>query len=728
MTTLELCQTFFQSFINKENGQKIYDSYVQEVLQEKRRLIEVHLDDVASFFNNLDLVQRIESNTKTYQEIFSACVDELVELARNGGTNPSASADPAMNTNQVPKDLMRKHEVCFHERSMKKPIPLRQLKSEHIGKLVSVRGIVTRVSDVKAEVRVVCYMCDKCHAQIYQEVNGKAYTPLSRCPSQICKANKSNGILEQITRMCKFAKFQEMRLQEKTDEVPQGNIPRSLRVYISGDLTRQCGPGDSVTITGTFMPAPINNRFGTGSGGSIATTFVQAMKIVRHKKRYDDYSEDGALLDQIKKDQKKKNMYQLLANSLAPEIYGHDDVKKALLLMLAGGVTKSLADGISIRGDINICLMGDPGVAKSQLLRFISQLSPRGIYTTGKGSSGVGLTAAVIKDPATGELVLEGGALVLADKGVCCIDEFDKMDDYDRTALHEVMEQQSVSIAKAGITTTLNARASVLAAANPAYGRYNPRKSPTENINLPPALLSRFDLMFLLLDKQNDDLDLALARHITYVHQHSKAPDAPQETTETTDERSSQQGLLDKNYIRGYISLAKTFNPVITRSICDFVTELYVQMRQNDHRAGVLAGKEDFSDTSKAYTTPRALLSILRLAQAFARLRFSDVVLQEDILEAKRLMDSSRSSLLDESSKGQAPDPVSQVFSIIKARHQQLLSRGGDDDVLLADVTGELTGKGLMTYLDKCLEEYENLNVWSVVVNGTQKTAVTFIH
>lgn len=323
-----------------------------------------------------------------------------------------------------------------------------------------------------------------------------------------------------------------------------------------------------------------------------------------------------AELDDLAQD----DFYTRLASSIAPEIYGHLDVKKALLLLLVGGVDKR-PDGMKIRGNINICLMGDPGVAKSQLLGYINRLATRSQYTTGRGSSGVGLTAAVMKDPLTGEMMLEGGALVLADQGVCCIDEFDKMADNDRTAIHEVMEQQTISIAKAGIMTTLNARVSILAAANPAFGRYNPKRTIEQNIQLPAALLSRFDLLWLIQDKPDRDNDLRLAKHITFVHSHLKQP-------------PNNIKALDMNLMRRYINLCKRKEPTISTELSDFIVGAYVELR-----------REARNSKDMTFTSARNLLGILRLSTSLARLRLSDVVDKDDVSEALRLLEMSKDSL-----------------------------------------------------------------------------------
>nr|KAJ0220614.1 hypothetical protein LSAT_V11C200053300 [Lactuca sativa] len=266
------------------------------------------------------------------------------------------------------------------------------------------------------------------------------------------------------------------------------------------------------------------------------------------------------------------DIYNKLSRSLAPEILGHEDIKKALLLLLVGAPHWKLKDGMKIRGDLHICLMGDPGVAKSQLLKHIITIAPRSMYTTGKGSSGVGLTAAVQKDPVTNEFVLEGGALVLADMGICAIDEFDKMDESDRTTIHEVMVQQTVNIAKAGITTSLNARTTVLAAANPAWGRYDLRRTPAENINLPPALLSRFDLLWLILDKADMDNDPEMARHVVYVHQNRESP-------------ALGFAPLEASILKAYISAARKLSPSIPRELEEYIATAYSSIRQEEAKS-----------------------------------------------------------------------------------------------------------------------------------------------
>ena len=531
------------------------------------------------------------------------------------------SADaPRDPKNRFPNELLRRFEVCLKAPASMKSVSVRQIKARSIGKLVNVKGVVIRATEVKPMLQVATYTCDRCGAETYQPIYSASFMPIEMCQSQDCQVNKSGGRLCLQTRGSKFVKFQEIKIQEHSEQVPVGNIPRAITIYAKGENTRLCRPGDHVAVTGVFLPV-LKAGFAQAQQGLLSDTFLEAHSIVKLNKSEDE----EMLLEQLTEEEanaisQEEDFYAKLTNSIAPEIYGHEDIKKALLLMLVGGVDKN-SKGMKIRGNINICLMGDPGVAKSQLLGYIDRLAIRSQYTTGRGSSGVGLTASVNKDPITGEMVLEGGSLVLADQGICCIDEFDKMLDQDRTAIHEVMEQQTISIAKAGIMTSLNARVSILAAANPAFGRYNPKKSIEQNIQLPAALLSRFDLLWLIQDKPDRDSDLRLAQHITYVHQHNIQP-------------PTNFAPLDMKLMRRYIALCKSKTPIVPQVLTDHIVSVYVEMR-----------KESRISTDTTFTSARTLLAILRLSTALARLRLSNVVEKDDVNEAIRLMEMSKDSL-----------------------------------------------------------------------------------
>ena len=527
--------------VDEDTGRKnfVYARLLTAVAHREAVAVTVDLEHLRE--HDPDLAEAVADNARRYALLVSDAVWELLPEYRerdppardaldvyiNHRTlmeartrQPGDPARPAQN--QFPPELMRRYEVYFKSSSEQKSLVIRDVKANCIGKLVNIKGIVTRATEVKPMMQVATYTCDQCGAETYQPIASTAFMPLLMCPAEDCRVNKSGGRLHLQTRGSKFVKFQELRVQEHSDSVPTGSIPRSISVYCRGESTRLCVPGNHVSIDGVYLPIA-KTGFRAVRSGLLADTYLEAHRIVQLNKTEDEVMAEEELTPEELQMIQEDNFYDKLSASIAPEIFGHEDIKKALLLLLVGGVDRN-PSGMKIRGNINICLMGDPGVAKSQLLSYMDRLSPRSQYTTGRGSSGVGLTAAVMKDNLTGEMMLEGGALVLADQGICCIDEFDKMAEHDRTAIHEVMEQQTISIAKAGILTTLNARVSILAAANPAYGRYNFKKSVTQNIQLPAALLSRFDLLWLIADRADRENDLRLAKHITFVHKNNSQP------------------------------------------------------------------------------------------------------------------------------------------------------------------------------------------------------------
>ena len=500
-----------------------------------------------------------------------------------------------------------KHDIRARIANFPVQRSLRQINSEIITKMTSVSGMVVRSSEVKPLAKEVTYKCLDKHISKFTLLDGMSLNASVKCQTPNCK-HTSLAIIPKASR---FIDFQILRLQELPEDLPPGQLPHYVNVSIKQDLVDYARPGDRIVLTGIVR---IEQERISGvsksesalyrlrmDGNNVEFIGGKGLKSSRRTER-EEISPDEEKL--VKSLAKNPDIYDRLIASFAPHIRGHALFKEAILLLIVGSTQRVLTDGTKIRGDINVFLVGDPGTAKSEMLKFCARIAPRGLYTSGRGSTAAGLTAAVVRD-ASGIFMLEAGAVVLGDQGLVCIDEFDKMRPEDRSALHEVMEQQSASIAKGGIVATLNARTSILAAANPMFGKYDIFKNIYENVNLPIPLLTRFDLVFIVRDIPSQEKDRNIAQHI--ISQHGSSG------TDTTS-------LIDIDILTKYLSYAKRGEPALTKEAENLIMEFYLKMRN-------ISG----DDKENMITiTPRQLEGLIRLATARARLLLKNKVEGED--------------------------------------------------------------------------------------------------
>ncbi|CAO1438954.1 unnamed protein product [Diamesa hyperborea] len=631
-------QREYLDFLDDEEDQGIYTTQVKKMISEDRKRLLVNINDLRR--KNPTRALSLLNNAFEEQLAFSRALKEFVSSVQPG-------------YGKANDDFF----VAFEGSFGNKHVTPRQLTSRFLGNLVCCEGIVVRVSLVRPKVVQSVHYCPATNK--YMERKYTDATSFEGIPSTATYPTKDDdgNLLETEYGLSIYKDHQTLSIQEMPEKAPAGQLPRSVDIICDDDLVDRCKPGDRVQIVGNYRCMPA--KFGGYTNGIFRTVLI-----ANHVSQLSKESSSNVSREEIntcKKLAKRKDIFELLSKSLAPSIHGHEFVKKAILCLLLGGIEKNLVNGTRLRGDINVLLIGDPSVAKSQLLRYVLHTAPRAIPTTGRGSSGVGLTAAVTSDQETGERRLEAGAMVLADRGVVCIDEFDKMTDMDRTAIHEVMEQGRVTISKAGIHASLNARCSVLAAANPVYGRYDQYKTPMENIGMQDSLLSRFDLLFVMLDSIDSDLDNVISDHVVRMHRYRNPKEQDGEVLSWGDNavdmlttfnpeledketpvyekfdpllhgasRRTSDQILSVEFMKKYISVVKCMKPKLTEQACELISNEYSRLRSQEMTQSDVARTQP--------VTARTLETLIRLSTAHAKARMAKTVSTQDAKAAIELV------------------------------------------------------------------------------------------
>ncbi|XP_059211646.1 DNA replication licensing factor MCM3 [Centropristis striata] len=634
-------QRDYLDFLDDDQDQGVYQSKVRDMISENKARLIVNINDLR------------RRNEARAAKLMSNAFEELLAFQR-------ALKDLVASVDATYAKQYEEFFIALEGSFGSKHVSPRTLTSRLLGSMVCVEGIITKCSLVRPKVVRSVHYCPATKKTMERKYTDM--TSLDAFPSTAIYPTKDeeNNPLETEFGLSIYKDHQTITVQEMPEKAPAGQLPRSVDIILDNDLVDVVKPGDRVQVIGTYRCLPGKK------GGFTSGTFRTIMIACHVKQMSKEVSPNFSAGDVAKirnfSQSRSIDVFDQLSRSLAPSIHGHEYIKKAILCMLLGGVEKVLENGSRIRGDINILLIGDPSVAKSQLLRYVLHTAPRAIPTTGRGSSGVGLTAAVTTDQETGERRLEAGAMVLADRGVVCIDEFDKMSDMDRTAIHEVMEQGRVTIAKAGIHARLNARCSVLAAANPVYGRYDQYKTPMENIGLQDSLLSRFDLLFIVLDQMDAEQDREISDHVLRMHRYRDpreqegaamalggtvdvlATDDPDAIAEEHEElqvyekhnnllhgsKRKKDKIVSKEFMRKYIHIAKAVKPVLTEEAATHIAEEYARLRSQEQMGA------DIARTSPV--TARSLETLIRLSTAHAKARMSKAIELQDTEVAVELV------------------------------------------------------------------------------------------